>query len=419
MTAPETIEEIQGLREKPVRLPRGKSTYAGRYTVSDLLVLENPDDIHASASLTILEIADAIERNLVFTDQLVQRGIKPGREAEAEIELSVEDGYPDTGLYVFFPDKADEIAEKLLDGERLHLSPLVWNLRPGEFDAYLDREQRELRLYRGQFYLPDGHHRHQALLKAFRIWNEAPEEYPNFDPERQFTLSIHFMSREEEGEFFFEKNVLGKPVAKSKSYDLTTRDPVSTLAKRLIEKSPSLRGNVNRVTDQLSGRNPHVVTLSTLHSMMEQIAGEDPALSDREIEDMSDVLARFYEMLAEVRPELGPLDIDERKDARRDSMAAQAVVMHGYAELMKAFRETVKKDGLEEAIGEWDDRLENLSPDVEYEFGDFEGDLFDRTNPLWRDLGVIQKTRTNKDAVSNVRQTRASVGKLLLEHVGL
>jgi hypothetical protein len=351
---------------------------------------------------------------------LVQRGVKPGRELEAEIELSVAAGYPDISLYVFYPEKADEIAEKLLDGERLHLNPLVWNLRPGEFEAYFDDEGRKLHIYRGRIYLPDGHHRHQGIAKAYRIWIEAPEEYPEFDPDRQFTVDIHFMSREEEGEFFFEKNVLGKPVEKSKSYDLTTRDPVSTLAKLVIDKSPSLRGNVNRVTDRLSGRSPHVVTLSTLHGMMEQVVGEDPAMSAVEMDRAADLLARFYELLAAVRPELGHLDIDDRRVARNDSMAGQAVVMHGYAELMRRFFEDVRKSGLDEATATWTERLTKLSPAEPYksEDGSFEGDLFARDNPLWRTIGALQTTRAGRDTVSNVRQTRASVGRVLRERVG-
>ena len=414
------LTAIEGIRAEPVRR-RGGTLYEGRYTVRDPLVVLNPDDVHATASLSIREIVDAVEGNLVWTDQLVQRGVKPGRELEADVELPVAAGYADTDLYVFYPEKADEIAEKLLDGERLHLNPLVWNLRPGEFEAYFDEDLGRLHIYRGRIYLPDGHHRHQAIVKAYRIWSEAPEEYPDFDPDRQFTVDIHFMSREEEGEFFFEKNVLGKPVEKSKSYDLTTRDPVATLAKRIIDKSPSLRGNVNRVTDRLTGRNPHVVTLSTLRSMVEQVLGEDPALSVAEIEAVSELLARFWEMLANVRPELGQLSLDERRAARGNSMAGQAVIMYGYAELMKQFLADVDETGLDGAIALWDERLARLSPERIYKNKDrtFEGDLFDRDNPLWRDIGAIQTTRSGRDTVSNVRQTRANAGRVLRRRVGI
>lgn len=411
---------IDGLLEEPVKR-RGGGHYQGRFALRDLLLVDNPDDVHATTSLSTRELADAVASNLVYTDQRVQRGIKPGKELVAEVELSLADGYPDTDTYIFYPDKADEIASKLLDGERLHLSPLIWNLRPGEFEAFIDPDARKLFVYRGRIYLPDGHHRHQGIVKAQRIWEEAPDEYPSFDPDRQFTVDVHFMSREEEAQFFFEKNVLGKDVDKSKSYDLTARDPLSNLAKAVIQKSPSLSGNVNRVTDRLSGRNPQVVTLSTLHSMMEQIVGSDTALSDARVEDLSTWLAAFYELLVEVRPELGKLELDERQAARATSMAGQAVVMHGFATLMGRFVEQVEREGLETAVAEWRPRLEDLSPDKRYATEDdsFEGDLFDRENPVWREIGVLQKTRTGKDTVSNVRQTRANAGHLLVERVGL
>jgi hypothetical protein len=41
------------------------------------------------------------------------------------------EGYPDSGKYIFDVEKADEIAEKLLNGEKLFLSPLIWAFRRG------------------------------------------------------------------------------------------------------------------------------------------------------------------------------------------------------------------------------------------------------------------------------------------------
>ncbi|HEV7936727.1 MAG TPA: DNA sulfur modification protein DndB [Solirubrobacteraceae bacterium] len=413
-----SLHEVPGVRDSPLQR-RGSGEYLGRLRLQDLLPIPNPHDQGAVVRISARELADAVDNNLIWTDQVVQRGIKPGQEGVADIEVSLLAGYPDPKQYLFYSEQADDIAQKLLDGERPRLNPLIWNLRPGSFDAYFDVEAATLTIYRGRIYLPDGHHRHQGIAKAFRIWAEAPSEYPDFDPDRLFMVELYFMSREDEGEFFYEKNYLGRDVARAKAFDLTSRDPYATLAKALIDHTPSLRGNVNRVTDQLSGTVPHVVTLSTLRSMMEQLLGDDPAFSPQEFDEIATKLARFWELLVEVRPELGHLDSKRRRDSRKQSMAAQAVLMYGYADLMVRFLRDVEREGLEATEQRWRERLKALSPTITYEVDSWKGDFFSRENPLWRELGVIQQTRSGKDAVSNVRQSRASASRELREHLGL
>src|SRR4029077_3552395 len=183
-------------------------------------------------------------------------------------ELSLVDGYPDTKKYIFDADNADDIAEKLLVGEKLFLSPLVWNLRPGHFDAYWDTNQAKLYVYDGKIFLPDSHHRQQAIIKAVHTKKNGEGEYPDFSAEREFKVDLYFLSREDEGNYFFDKNQRPKPTALSKAYDLTTFDDLSLLAKKVVEKSKNLQGNINRVTDRLTQKNPQVVTLSTLREMM-------------------------------------------------------------------------------------------------------------------------------------------------------
>jgi hypothetical protein len=103
----------------------------------------------------------------------------------------------------------------------------------------------------------------------------APQDYPRFSDGIQFKVELYFLSRQEEGNYFFDKNQRPKPTAKSKAYDLTTQDDLSILAKSVIEKSRYLRENVNRVTDRLTSRNPQVMTLSTLREMMRTFVTED------------------------------------------------------------------------------------------------------------------------------------------------
>ncbi|HEX3882992.1 MAG TPA: DNA sulfur modification protein DndB, partial [Stellaceae bacterium] len=256
---------VSGFLSIPKLDARGQ-TYRGRFTCPDVQWTQSSTDLLGTFTVTAEELADAAESGLLWTDQDVQRGIQPGVVPTPPRELCIADGYPDSG-YVFDAKNADEIVEKLLNGEKLFLNPLVWNLRPGTFEAYWDNENRSIYLYSARIYLPDSHHRHQAILKAVRTWRGAQAEYPRFSGAQQFKIELYFLNREDEGNYFFDKNQLPKSVAKSKAYDLTTVDDLSLLAKRLIENSPNLEGNVNRVTDRLIGKNPQVVTLSTLREM--------------------------------------------------------------------------------------------------------------------------------------------------------
>ncbi len=419
---PESVfDQVPELLREPLKR-RGGGLYKGRFQVPSPKWLENPDDLHATAALSVRDIVTAAENRLIWTDQVVQRGIKPGREKDAAVELCLDEGYPDTSLYQFYPDKSDAIAERLLAGETgLRLSPLVWNLRSGGFEAavHTTQDDEQIYLYRGRIYLPDGHHRHQGILKAFRVWNEAQQDYPDFDPERQFTVDIYFMSRQDEAEYFYQKNTLPLQVERSKSFDLTEQDPLSVLAKQVIEQAPSLGGNVNRVTDRLAASNPQVITLSTLREVMKSIV-EDEALTQDEIAEVAPRLASFWEMLADVRSELGHLDVTERRQSRRQSMAAQAVLMYGYAELMRRFLVDVASEGEEAAAKAWRPRLKPLAPGETYNHDNgWEGDFFDRENPLWADLGVLQTTKSGGVTVSNTRQTRDQVAGALVERLDL
>src|SRR5207247_10738372 len=121
-----------------------------------------------------------VKNMLCWPDQAVQRGMRPDVFPATPRERSGGDSYPDPKLYIFDAANGDDITEKLLRGERLFLTPLFWNLRPGSFEAYWDAKKASLYLYSGKIYLPDSHHRQQAILKAVRAYRDAKSAYPKF-----------------------------------------------------------------------------------------------------------------------------------------------------------------------------------------------------------------------------------------------
>lgn len=391
----------------------GNRLYAGRFTCNNIRWAGEGANAIATFTITARELADAADSRLLWTDQDVQRGIRPEASPPPPRELSVGDGYPDSSIYIFDADNADDITEKLLRGDKLFLSPLVWNLRPSKFEAHFDPKTNSIYLYSGKLFLPDSHHRQQAIIKAVREHKDSPTSYPKFSEQSEFMVELYFLTREDEGNYFFDKNQRPRPTAHSKAYDLTTTDDLSMLAKRVIERSKALVGNVNRVTDRLTAKNPQVMTLSTLREMMRDLAPSE-YLDSTELEGLAQIAASFYDLLAEIRTELGQVDVDTRKRVRENLVSDAAVMMHGYASLMSLYNETLAEQGSRTAYADWKTKLARLAPTVQYRFGSWRGDLFEKNNPLWQKIGLAKPNpRSRRLTVLNTGGARSSCGRVL------
>ncbi|MGV0953273.1 MAG: DNA sulfur modification protein DndB [Fluviibacter sp.] len=408
--------DISGFREQPERTASGE-IYTGRLCCDDVQITGDGTDVIATFTVTARQLVDAAKTEMLWTDQDVQRGVRPEVTAKVEKELSLSKGYPEPHIYVFNTESADDITEKLLKGQRLFINPLVWNLRPNTFDAFFDAPKRKIYIYDGKIYLPDSHHRHQAILKAAAVYKSAPNEYPHFDLNKQFKVELYFLKKVDEGNYFFDKNQRPTPTAKSKAYDLTSLDDLSVLAKRVIELTPSLLGNVNRVTDRLTAKNPNVVTLSTLRETLKH-ASDSEDLDESEIEGFATVASSLLQLLTEVRQELDSLPLAERKRVRATSLVDAPIMFQGYGAFINDFNREVVKLGITKAQDEWRTKLQKLAPTVKYTEDLWEGDFFDKANPLWVRLGIVKPGVSGKPTVSNNRASRLQVMRALRAAVG-
>lgn len=409
--------QIQGFLPKPKTNAQG-AVYRGRFTCPSVQWTGSAQDMIGTFTITAGEVADVTSSNLLWTDQDVQRGIQPHANPKPTRELSLAAGYPDPSLYIFDSENADDMVEKLLKDDQLFLNSLIWNLRPGAFEAYWDENHSEVYIYSGRIYLPDSHHRHQAIAKAVHTWRDARNDYPNFTDQRQFKVELYFLSREDEGNYFFDKNQLPKRTAKSKAYDLSTKDDLSLLAKMVIEKSQSLRENVNRVTDRLDSRNLQVMTLSTLREMMRTFASVD-SIDSSEMDGLATVAAEFYDMLAAVRGELRQKPVPERRRIRNELIVDAAVMMHGYAAIMKEYNSDLARLSPAGAKEKWASRLGILAPDNQYRYGSWSGELFNKRNPLWVAVGVVRANADGKLTVLNTGAARGEAGRVLRQLLAL
>lgn len=391
----------------------GGNLYSGRLHLPSVQWTGKGETAFATTTLTLQQIADAAESRMLWTDQSVQRGINPAAPSSTPRELALAVGYPDS-RYIFDGANADDITEKLLRNQRMFLSPLVWNLRPGTFKAFWDESTASVYVYSGKIYLPDSHHRHQAILKAMRAYLDAPKAYPDFLPNQEVKVELYFLSRTDEGNYFFDKNQRPKSTALSKAFDLTTEDDLSVLAKKVLDLNPDFGKGVNRATDRLTKKARQFVTLSTMREMMRVFAGQSE-VEETELDGLAEIASEFLSMLMRVRPEL---NVDTSHAVRDKTLASSAVMFVGYAYLMRDFANDLSKLGSSKARAGWQERLSSLDPGRLYSRGSWVGDVMSKENPLWIDVSVTAvDAESGKVRITNSGGSRARAGRALREIV--
>jgi hypothetical protein len=107
--------------------------------------------------------------------------------------------------------------------------------------------------------------------------------------------------------------------------------------------------------------------------------------------------------------------------AVRGSMVVDAaVMMHGYAALMRTYNEDLGRRGPTTANKEWDRKLLYLCSEQVYRFGRWSGDFFSKANPLWQELGIVKPGRTaGKLTTVNTGGARSECGRVLRQLVSL
>src|SRR6266850_7765509 len=107
---------MPGFLNRP-KLNASRRPYHGRFVCADVQWTGVPPDMFGTFTITAQEVADAAANDLLWTDQDVQRGIRPEVQPRPPRELSLAEGYPDPSKYIFDAKSADNIVEKLLSGE--------------------------------------------------------------------------------------------------------------------------------------------------------------------------------------------------------------------------------------------------------------------------------------------------------------
>lgn len=361
-----------------------------------------------SVDLTVHEIGGHIETRRVYVDSRAQRGQKDGGTAMVP-EYCLADDTPKG--YVVEKKRVTEMVEAL-DKGTLFGGTLTWNLRPGEAHWHHDPDARTLVISSdSRVYLPDSHHRHLALKDAVSAIRE--NRLMPVVGTKAFTVNIYTMPVQGEMQLFHEYNVLGKAADATRAQFLAQTDPISKVVRDLIARPP-LAGNVETVTNLLSKASARMVTFRTLHDAIRDARRGGLTKADEEVEFYS----QYFGMLVKIRPELGILSVYERNRVRSSSVVDQAVLISAYVAIAEHMRTELDAAATPEARDHvwtrWSGILGRLrEPDASGQ------DYFLRTNPVWRDKGVLRMSRSGSLVVTNNRDTRAAAYDALCEKLKL
>jgi hypothetical protein len=135
---------------------------------------------------------------------------------------------------------------------------------------------------------------------------------------------------------------------------------------------------------------------------------------------MARVAGEFFDLLAEVRPELGHQSVEARKTIRDTLIVDSATMMHGYAALMKDYNDELGTLGTSNARSVWRRKLDKLRSTARYSFNGWNGDLFDKRNPLWRAVGIVKPGRDNvRLTMLNTGAARIECGRVLRQFLAV
>jgi DNA-sulfur modification-associated len=310
-----------------------------------------------------------------------------------------------TGQRIVDNEKVDRWAEQLVKGEA-YLGQLSWNFRKDDTLIEYDEQTRSLKIGAGAARIPDSGHRHMALLKAA----DSAGKGSSFNLDRKVSVRIYNAPATEENRIFYAMNQEGKKADPTRSKWLH-RLGAGKIAGSLAEQCPSLRDNVDTIRDRLSKRNPRLCAFNTLCGAFEAYWGDCNPEDEAPFKADVEYAVRFWNKLAEARPELGKLDISHRKRVRETLLVDSALAISAYVAIARKMRD-LKMDLADlRKLGE-PLAIENPSGD-----GMREVDLFSRENPIWERVGILvpsnKKSGEKVFTLRNARQTREAMLKIL------
>lgn len=312
------------------------------------------------------------------------------------------------------PSQIESMMQGIYDN-KFECPQLMWNLRAGETVWVYIRDAREQRIYEGVGTRPDTNHRHHAIVRVHRKYQQwmrdtGSTQMGSYNPYRAYGLVVYTDDFQGEAHRFFVYNFLGWRVPTSTAHYIESKTAApnlySRLARELMERSQVLGApNVELLSNHLSRNSAKMMTFGTL---VDALKGGFPKLTEEKYDEIAKFMFDFLAGLNTVRPnEIAVLSVAQRQRVRESSVVDQTVMWHAYFRLAGR---------LWEGRGDCGQALLKLKE--EYTTDGYSGDLFSRANPALAKCGVIAPGKKGPRVVNN-RESREGAFEFLCEVTGV
>ena len=347
------------------------------------------------APITVGLVGELLESEKIWVDYDYQRGVKITQRRDGTEQRTP----------MLDQSRVADIADKILENH-IYGGSLCWNLRDSEVDYSYDEIHQRLLILSGRPTIPDSNHRHQAILRVYRLV-KARGYSLNLDT-YQFPLVIELLNLEGERGLFYEYNQLGKPANPTRSKWLNQADVHNLTTSWVIDNS-KLKGHVELVTNNLSKNSTKVVTFNILSTAVEKAFLQ---LDEENWQEIAHYLSEFLDYLISVRPEVGYLPLAQRQKARVEGIGDSGLAFLGYVLLASDLKNYENWQSYVDILGERY-HIQGRTKD-----SDWEGDLMSRDNPLWQGT-VLTTGRSGNLTVINQKASRVFIYEAFRQVVGL
>jgi len=291
--------------------------------------------------------------------------------------------------------RIDQMKELVLTNKPFFGGTLTWNIPNEEAEYEFNPQEGLLRIW-GKTTTPDSRHRHTMAREITQLILETGHD---LDPwEYEWVLVIYTVSRDAEPTIFNESNNLGRPANQTRIKYLYQADPHNRLAMSLAQHSV-LANHVEIVSNSISVNSPKLVTFSILQKGLKEAF---PIVDDGNFKDIEEFLFKYLQRLSEIRIELGPLPLSQRKPLREQLVIDSGAFWNSYLHLAGALYE----------VEDWAERLTFFGETFNFDRIETDGktthwcgDLFARDNPHWHGP-VLIKSASGKLTIINRGDSR-------------
>lgn len=230
--------------------------------------------------------------------------IKPG--STIQIDSQIQRGTDEAGNARQQPSKIFDIARTLTGDvnaavKRAYLGTLVWNVRPpNSFEIATIQKEGKPSEYRiaistDAIYLTDSAHRHFGIVEAFALWAAAPDKWPKFRPEMEFSVEVYNLDKVGERELFSELNAKQKKISAAKVKELDVSSPIGTLKDAIVDYDVQSRKLLDNNIEVSANTNKHtLMTMSVFVSSIAEMFTTKEILDAHSEEDPRSELAEYY-----------------------------------------------------------------------------------------------------------------------------